>query len=64
MEDKKIVTETDMMRAESVSGGTSSPCDENISGKSANGSQLIVGVNEKISWECSMYCQWIFTLCR
>ena len=42
MEDKKIVTETDMMRAESVSGGTSSPCDENISGKSANGSQLIV----------------------
>lgn len=49
MEDKKIVTETDMMRAESVSGGTSSPCDENISGKSANGSQLIVGVNEKIS---------------
>ena len=38
MEDKKIVTETDMMRAESVSGGTSSPCDENISGKSANGS--------------------------
>lgn len=49
MEDKKIVTETDMMRAESVSGGTSSPCDGNISGKSANGSQLIVGVNEKIS---------------
>ena len=49
MEDKKIVTETDMMRAESVSGGTSSPCDGNISGKSANGSQLIVGVNDKIS---------------